>query len=167
MGEKFREHPPQFGTATLAESVYSRVCYEQSALLLKKLNYEGICEVEYLLDPRSGEYKLIEINARTWLWVGLAKACGVNFAKIAWEFVNGLPVEYPQNYTTGLKWRNSLTDGFIVMQSLLKGKLSLKTYFKSLRGKIIPAVYSPRDLKPGLMLLVLSFYLARKRNILR
>lgn len=167
MGQKLREHPPEFGTATLAESIYSPACYEQSALLLKKLNYEGICEVEYLLDPRSGEYKLIEINARTWLWVGLAKACGVNFAKIAWEFVNGLPVDYPQNYTLGLKWRNSLTDGFIVMQSLLKTKLSLKTYFRSLKGKIIPAVYSPRDLKPGFMLLVLSLYLARKRNILR
>ncbi len=167
MGEKLREHPAQFGTATLAGSVYIRECFEQSVLLLKKLNYEGICEVEYLLDPRTGEYKLIEINARSWLWVGLAKACGVNFAIIAWEYVNGLQVEYPQTYTTGLKWRNSLTDGFIALQSFLKGHLSIKEYHKSTRGKIIPAVCSPRDLKPGFMLLVLSFYLARKRNILR
>ncbi len=28
------------------------------------------------------KYKLIEINARTWLWVGLAKACGIDYANI-------------------------------------------------------------------------------------
>lgn len=42
---------------------------------VKALNYTGVCEVEYLKDPGDGQYKLIEINARTWLWVGLARDC--------------------------------------------------------------------------------------------
>jgi hypothetical protein len=30
------------------------------------------------------------MNARTWLWVVLARACGVDFALMAYRYVNGL-----------------------------------------------------------------------------
>lgn len=167
MGEKLREHPWQFGTATMAQSMYVEKCHEQSVSLLKALNYNGICEVEYLLDLRTGEYKLIEINARTWLWVGLARACGVDFAKTAWERVNNQPIDYPKDYITGLKWRNLLTDTWISIWALARLKMGFMDYLKSLRGKIIPAVYSRKDPLPAFMIFLLALYLARKRNILR
>ncbi len=60
MGIKLREHPLEFGTATLTESVYVEECFFQSEILLKKLHYEGVCEVEFLKDPRDNKFKLIE-----------------------------------------------------------------------------------------------------------
>lgn len=164
MGVKLREHPIQFGTATLAESVNIPECYHQSVSLLKLLNYTGVCEVEYLFDPRTTQYKLIEINARTWLWVGLAKACGVDYAKMLYNYANNLENSYPNYYATGIKWVNYLTDVIYGIRAILKGKITLGAYFSSLKGKKIQAVYSWNDILPGIMLLLLSFYIARKRR---
>lgn len=148
MGVKVREHPLEFGTATFARSVYIRECYEQSIPLLKALNYSGVCEIEYLLDPKENRYKLIEINARTWLWVGLAKACGIDYAKMIYNYVNGLQNIYPTEYNTELKWRNSFTDIAYTSLALLTGKMSLKNISEQNKGAIIDAVLHNGDNKP-------------------
>jgi D-aspartate ligase len=152
MGVKLREHPIQFGTATCANSVSVDVCYKQSAVLLKQLNYTGVCEVEFLQDPRDDQYKLIEINARTWLWVGLAKACGVDYAKISYEFANNLPSHYPETYQLNKKWVNLLTDIPYSIIAIIKRKLSFADYIGSFRGSYILAVFHKRDLLPSLLL---------------
>lgn len=131
MGEKLREHPVRFGTATFARSIFIQECYDQSLPLLKSLNYTGVCEVEYLKDPRSGEYKLIEINARTWLWVGLAKACGVDYAKIIYDFINDIEITYPKDYKLGVSWINPVSDTIFSFISILKLKLGILEYFHS------------------------------------
>jgi hypothetical protein len=132
MGEKIREHPIRFGTATFAKSMNAEPCLTQSRKLLKALNYTGVCEVEYLRDPGDGQYKLIEINARTWLWVGLARACGVDFAKMAYAYVNGMAQPYPETYETGVCWINPWTDTAYAGKAILQGHLSLRTYLDSL-----------------------------------
>jgi D-aspartate ligase len=163
-GQKLREHPWRFGTATLAESIESDECRDISARLLKGLNYTGVCEIEFIRDPEDGFYKLIEMNARTWLWVGLAKACGVNYALIAYRFVNGLDITFPDSYIAGVKWINWLTDSWFSLKALLTGKLRIPEYLKSLRGKKVRAVYSVTDPVPSAALIFMSLYIARKRG---
>lgn len=164
MGIKLREHPWTFGTATFAESIFVQDCLSHSLLLLKSLNYSGICEVEYLLDPRSKQYKLIEINARTWLWVGLAKASGIDYAKILYKYVNNQAIDYPITYLNGLKWINYLTDGFMSIQAIFQNKMKFMEYLQSLRGQKIPAVFSWTDLKPSIMFPFLALSLAKNRK---
>lgn len=159
-GIKLREHPLQFGTATFAQSIYVEECYTQSVPLLKALNYTGVCEVEYLFDPRDGQYKLIEINARTWLWVGLAKACGVDYAKMIYDYVNGNDYHYPSSYPSDVKWFNPISDIVYAIASLFKGYLKPGQYFDSVcRGQKINALFTKGDMKPGFayVLNVLSF----------
>lgn len=163
MGVKLREHPLRFGTATFAQSVYVEDCYTQSLSLLKALKYTGVCEVEYLLDPRDSKYKLIEINARTWLWVGLAKACGVDYAKMIYNYINKMPLEYPANYDLNVKWINHMTDSFMVFQLILKRQLTPLHFIKSISGKKVKAVFQLRDPFPGVALLFMSLYLIKKR----
>jgi D-aspartate ligase len=156
MGEKLRQHPLRFGTATFAKSVFVKVCHDQSVRLLKALNYTGVCEVEYLKDPRDGKYKLIEINARTWLWVGLARACGVDFAKLAYDHVHGratgMPV--PGEYDTGVCWVNPVTDMVYGAKAIISGRLGLGDYVRSMRGrKMTNALVEKGDWKPGIMYL--------------
>ena len=52
---------------------------QYGSVLLKEIGYYGLSEVEFKKDPRDGRYKLLEINARTWLWHSLAIRCGVDF----------------------------------------------------------------------------------------
>ena len=163
MGVKVREHPLEYGTATFARSVYIRECYEQSIPLLKAINYSGVCEVEYLLDPRDKRYKLIEINARTWLWVGLAKASGIDFAKMIYNYVNGLQNSYPTKYNTELKWRNIFTDFVYTSLAIIKGKISLKTISEQNKATIVDAILYKGDEKPfwAYFFLILSFLFRR------
>jgi D-aspartate ligase len=164
MGEKLREHPQRFGTATFARSVYVEKCHHQSIPLLKELHYTGVCEVEYILDPRDKEYKLIEINARTWLWVGLAKACGVDFARIIYEYVYGMEIDYPINYETGICWINPITDTAYAVKDMFKGHLSPVNYIKSvLNGKKVNALFAKNDLQPGFVYLFNLFNYLKNR----
>ena len=57
--------------------------------LIKAINYTGICEIEWLYNPKQRKYNLIEINPRTWLWVELAKASGIDFIKDVIHILNG------------------------------------------------------------------------------
>lgn len=149
-GVKLREHPLRFGTATFAQSILCEECYLQSVPLLKSLNYTGVCEVEYLFDPRDGKYKLIEINARTWLWVGLAKACGVDFAKMIYDFTNENETHYPATYEVGVKWFNPISDAIFSFAAMLKGYLKPGQYLNSIMsGKNVNALFVKGDLKPG------------------
>ena len=155
IGEKLREHPVRFGTATCARSISCDELIAPAQRLLKELNYTGVCEVEFLKDPRDGEYKLIEINARTWLWVGLAKSCGVDFARLIYQYLHHQNPEYPDNYETNYSWLNWFTDIPFSLIAILKNSLSFKTYFKSIKGKKVDAIWSKLDKKPGFAYLFL------------
>ncbi len=164
MGQKLREHPIKYGTATMSESVDIPAVLNEARPLVQALEYTGICEIEFMFDPRDKQYKLIEINPRTWLWVGLAKACGIDYAKIAYRYAQGVEQTYPTQYTTGIKWRNSITDFVFGMQAILRGYISLHDYLRSMHGPIVHAVWSWHDPMPGVMFPLMSFYIAKKRR---
>ncbi len=163
MGAKLREHPVRFGTATLAESLYIPELTEDCRKLAQALQYDGICEIEFLYDPRDGKYKLIEINPRTWLWIDLARACGIDLVTMAWNHTYGHPVHYPANYTTGLKWRNFHTDLYFSMQALLTGQLPLRHFLRQNHGRKIPAVWDRKDPRPFFYMNLMLPYLIRNR----
>lgn len=163
MGQKLREHPIDFGTATYTKSVFVKNLLEQSIPLLKELNYEGVCEVEYLFDPRDKKYYLIEINPRTWLWVGLAKECGINYPMLIYNYLHGIKQNYPQQYVQGKKWMNIWTDTFFSLKYILKGRIKISAYFSSLFAKKTFALLSFKDIKPFLAMGGLLFYVKRNR----
>jgi D-aspartate ligase len=164
MGEKLREHPLRFGTATYAKSVYIDECHQLSIPLLKALNYTGVCEVEYLYDQRDGKYKFIEINARTWLWVGLAKACGVDYAKIIYDYVNDIALSYPSDYDINKFWINPVSDIAYSFIGIIKRDIHPGNYIYSLfNGKNINALLAKGDVKPGIVYM-LSLYAYLKQR---
>lgn len=164
MGEKLREHPIKYGTATCAQSMFSDSALQEAVLLMRQLAYTGICEIEFIKDRNDGLYKLIEINPRTWLWVGLAKACGIDYAKMAYWYCNSIPFQFPQKYKVGLKWINGLTDVVFSIKAIIMGSLSLKEYLASFRGPKVRAIWSNKDWLPGIVFPFMSFYISRKRK---
>lgn len=147
-GIKLREHPRRFGTATFAKSTMADDCFAPSAALMKALKYSGICEIEYLQDPRDNQFKLIEINARTWLWVELARACGIDLSLQAYYYANNIEIYSNVSSAKILSWWNLWTDIPYSLVFFFKGKLNVFQYFKSLRGKKIVAMRFPGDNRP-------------------
>ena len=164
MGEKLREHPIKYGTATFAQSIFSGTALQEAVPLMRQLAYTGVCEIEFIKDRNDGLYKLIEINPRTWLWVGLAKACGIDYAKMAYWYCNDIPFQFPQKYKVGVKWINGLTDVVFSIKALILGSLSLKEYLASFRGPKVRAIWSNKDWLPGIVFPFMSFYISRKRK---
>jgi D-aspartate ligase len=166
MGKKLREHPFRFGTATLTESVHEDGAVLQAQKLMKALHYNGIAETEFIRDPDTGEYVLIEINPRTWLWAGHAAACGSDFATMAWNhYVHGHhDWPSPGEYITGLKWRNFYPDLFFSLKAILEGKLTLTQWFQQNRGRKVHAVWHHRDPLPFMMLTMTLPLIALQRQ---
>lgn len=155
IGRKLGEHPIPFGTATSAVSIYNEEVRQIGAKLIDKLGYTGICEVEFLLNSTKNEYQLIEMNARTWLWVGLAKRCGVDFANLTYQFVNDQKVKFPVNYKDEIFWYNPITHFSMIFFLVFKWKFRfLSIFYIPLFSKKENALFSWRDMKPGFVYLL-------------
>lgn len=63
-GRKLRSYPPFAGPTTLGKAVLNEPLREQAEALLASLSYCGIMDLDYRLDKRDGQYKLVDFNPR-------------------------------------------------------------------------------------------------------
>lgn len=159
-----RQHPLEFGRAsTYVESVDVPVLEELSERFLRKIDYYGLVEVEYKLDPRDGQYKLLDVNARTWGYHSLGFRAGVDFSYMLYLDQLGMPVAECRG-TPGLGWVRTTTDLPAAMIAILSGDTDLKGYLRSLKNCNVEAVFNSTDPLPGLAEVALIPYLAIKRG---
>jgi predicted ATP-grasp superfamily ATP-dependent carboligase len=103
---RLRMDPPDFGNSTCLLSVpLEDVAPAIASLdrLLGGLGFRGIFSAEFKRDPRDGVFKLLEVNARPWWYVGFAAACGVDVCRLAYLDALGLPAEPIRSYRTGVR----------------------------------------------------------------
>jgi D-aspartate ligase len=159
-----RQHPHDFGRAsTFVETVEQPKIEELSKHLLSELNFYGLVEVEYKQDPRNGEFKLLDINARTWGYHTLGPVAGVDFVWMLYCDQVGLPVT-PARAKAGMSWMRMLTDFPTAMLDIANGRLNLGAYLHSLWTYDAEAVFTLRDPLPGFMECGLLPYLIVKRG---
>ncbi|MFY9907499.1 MAG: hypothetical protein WAK62_20260 [Terriglobales bacterium] len=159
-----RQHPLEFGRAsTYVETVDVPILEEFSERFLRAIDYYGLVEVEYKLDARDSQYKLLDVNARTWGYHSLGAEAGVDFSYMLYSDQVGLPVA-PSKGRSGLAWVRTTTDLPAAMVAILSGDTDWKSYFRSLRNCNVEAVFSHRDPLPGLAEVALIPYLAIKRG---
>jgi D-aspartate ligase len=164
VSRRLRQHPHDFGRAsTFVETVERPALEALSVELLTGINYYGLVEVEFKEDPRDGQFKLLDINARTWGYHTLGFAAGVDFAYMLYCDQVGKPV-MPSRAKAGLSWMRMLTDFPTALIDITRGRLSVSDYFRSLRTFDTEAVFSLRDPLPGLMECLLLPYLIVKRG---
>jgi D-aspartate ligase len=110
-GHKLRQTASGMGTARVGVSLWVDDVVDQGLALLRELGFHGISQVEFKHDTRTGEFKLMEVNARLWQWHGLASACGVDFPVIAYRDLTGRR-EPPRRMTSeGKRWAITLMTG--------------------------------------------------------
>ena len=90
-GRKVRGYPADIGDCRLGQSQHiPESLIEMAVRLCKKIGYSGIGEIELKKDGQSGRFKLIEINPRSWSWIGITPSCGVNLPWMAYADLAGL-----------------------------------------------------------------------------
>lgn len=163
IGEKIREHPTKFGTGTYCKSIIEPTLYHRSQILLEKLNYTGVSEIEYIKDKIDNEYKIIEINPRTWLWISLAKRCGIDYPLMIYNYLNNIENNYKKKYSSNVCWIHLWTDLLFSLLEIIKFRLNIFHYLKTLIKVNDFAVFSIKDIKPFIVESLLLLYLAKKR----
>jgi D-aspartate ligase len=159
-----RQHPLQFGRAsTYVETVDVPILEEFSERFLRAIDYYGLVEVEYKYDARDSQYKLLDVNARTWGYHSLGARAGVDFSYMLYADQIGMPVSASKS-RPGVAWVRSTTDLPAAMMAILSGDTGLKSYLASMKNCNVEAVFSPGDPLPGLVEVLLIPYLAIKRG---
>jgi D-aspartate ligase len=160
-----RQHPSDFGrSSTYVETVDLPQLAEPSASFLKAIDFYGLVELEYKHDRRDGEWKLLDVNARTWGYHTLGQAAGVDFPYLLYRDQVGLSVPRVRA-RTGVRWIRVVTDVPNAVRDVAAGSIKARDYLKTLRGIDTEAVFSWRDPLPGLYELALLPYSAVKRGL--
>jgi predicted ATP-grasp superfamily ATP-dependent carboligase len=160
IANRIRQKPMDFGVATtFAKTVLSERIDTLARKFLKSINYTGVSEVEFMYDEKTRDYKLIEINPRTWKWHTMSNKVGINLIKMLIDDFDGKEIKESINTVENIGWIEQLTDSFVMMSEVLKGRMSYKDYRKSLKGEKEFATWDKKDPLPAIMYILLSPYL--------
>ncbi|MFC4436782.1 MULTISPECIES: carboxylate--amine ligase [Natrialbaceae] len=116
------------GPSAYRESVYIPELEEAGRSLLDELEWHGLAMVEFLRDPETEEFKLMEINPRFWSSLPFSVQTGADFPFYYWQLAMDEPIPGKPTYRTGLGGH------------LLRGELS---YIHSVLTKEFPLVERP------------------------
>ncbi len=145
-----RQHPAEFGrSATCVETVELPELDEPSIRFLQAMDYYGLVEIEYKLDPRDGVYRLLDVNARTWGYHALGARLGVDFTHMLYQDQLG-EIPNPASARPGVAWVRLVTDLPTAAAGLAHGRLGFGEYARSMRRARCEAVFSAHDPLPTL-----------------
>ncbi|HEY4816482.1 MAG TPA: ATP-grasp domain-containing protein [Candidatus Acidoferrum sp.] len=162
-----RQYPRDFGQfSTFVESVEEPKVIHSAVRLLTSLRFTGLVEIEFKQDPRDGEFKLLDVNPRVWGWHTLCRRAGVDFPHLLWLLMHGqtFPVVHGRS---GVRWMHTTADVPVALQEILKGRLSLRSYLRSLQHPRESALFAWDDPAPGLLDLPLFACALGKRMLQR
>lgn len=150
-GHKLRQWPPRFGTARAAEALWDPGLARRGHALLDALDWHGISQVEVKRDPRDGRDYLIEVNPRSWLWISLATACGVNLPAICHHDALGDPPAAVTGHGDGRRWVLGIKHLGASAREIRAGSWSARELAATLRPPLTDGVFDLRDPKPALV----------------
>lgn len=104
--KEHRTFPITGGLSVLRETIkLNPRILEYACSLLKSLNWHGIAEVEFRVDSRDFNPKLMEINARFWGSMNAAIKSGIDFPYMLYLLAKGEKINPIFSYKTGIKYR--------------------------------------------------------------
>ena len=109
--DALRWFPIDAGAGVLSETVDAHEVIQAAGELLKALNWKGFAQVAFMMDRKTGEPRLQEINGRIPASIKMAYMLGYNISRQMLEMVyDDDVVQYPENDRFGLYIRHLDTD---------------------------------------------------------
>ena len=133
-GVKLRSYPPYAGATTLGRGQDNEPLRAHAEGLLEAIAYRGIVDLDYRLDLRDGEYKLLDFNPRVGAQFRLFEdVAGVDVVRAAHLDLTGREVHRrPQRH--GRVFLVEQSDLLACLGYRRAGDLSLPSWLSSLRG---------------------------------
>jgi predicted ATP-grasp superfamily ATP-dependent carboligase len=154
-GEKLRQSPPHTGAATLGVCLPNPTIENTTRRLMKALGYSGMLDVDYRLDHRDGEYKLLDVNPRIGASFRLfVDTNELDVLRAMYLDLTGQEVPDGGAQRYGRRWIDEPLDLRSSMLYMRDGDLTLGAWARSLWGIEERAWWSREDPFPFLIMLV-------------
>jgi len=150
-GRKVRQGPLRFGTSAVFETRVEPQVLALGLRLLESVGYTGFAHVEFALDPRDGEHKVLEVNTRPPVWGGIAMGRSFDIARVAYEDLSGGAPQAREPLDENLTWVYLAKDLWVSTQMARRGELSLRGFLSQhVRTGKVGAVFALDDPLPAL-----------------
>lgn len=148
--DKIRQSPQDYGTASMVACSWNDELINKTICLAQKLGYTGIGEAEYKYDPQDGEYKLLEINARSTNQNRFIPYLGADIELL--YYLDALdcpiPIDIPMMRNSGIKWIDFQKDLRTLFYMDKSNGFSFYQFFKSYQKVKVDGYFAKDDLKP-------------------
>jgi len=114
--ERLRSHPPDGGPSTYRQTVSDIYLESLANVFLQTIGWKGVAMLEFRVDARTGETKLIELNPRLWGSLALSTFAGVDFPYMLYQLAVGEEPEPSLDYDVGVRARCLFTDALQVRE---------------------------------------------------
>jgi predicted ATP-grasp superfamily ATP-dependent carboligase len=104
MWNEIRSYPISGGIGTYSESIYDPKVKQYGLKLLDALQWHGVANIEFKLDKKDKQFKLMEINPKFWASVEVASQSGKDFPYLLCKMANGAQLEYSEEYDRNVKF---------------------------------------------------------------
>ncbi len=151
VSQKLRQWPPEAGTSSLGVACRNDVLLETTVRLFRLVRYHGLGYLEMKRDDRTGDFLIVEPNVgRPTGRSAIAEAGGVELLYTMYCDLTGrpLPPNREQRYDDPVKWVYLRRDFQVALHYWRRGDLTLREWWRSLRGRKRFAVLSLRDPVP-------------------
>lgn len=164
IANRIRQKPMDFGIATtFAKTVINEKIEHYAEKFLKGIDYFGLSEVEFMYDEIINDYKLIEINPRTWKWHSISNKIGINLIKLLIDYLEEKQVNTFRNTKEGIVWIERLTDTYVAVKEIFKRRIKIREYFDTIDREKEYACWDSNDPLPAIAYLLFLPYLYFKR----
>jgi D-aspartate ligase len=146
--DKIRHWPVDFGSGSFCISKWRPDLIKRCVALLQTIGYHGFAESELIRDPRDGQYKMLEINARTTLQNRLPASCGADIEFVAYLDGSGEHTTRLACCSDDVSWIDDFADLLSVLTQLRRKQTRISDLSSSLNPRIIHAIASLDDPAP-------------------
>jgi predicted ATP-grasp superfamily ATP-dependent carboligase len=111
VGRKLRTYPARTGVSTYLELAHDDELAQIGRQVAARVPLKGVFKMDFKKNAQSGEWLLLEINARFNLWHYLAARNGLNLPGIAYDYlVHGTRPATAARYRTRYRWLSLRAD---------------------------------------------------------
>jgi predicted ATP-grasp superfamily ATP-dependent carboligase len=148
-GRKVLQVPPFNGTGVIVEACPVPEIIEISKMLLAKLHFYGISEIEYKFNAESKEFVLIEINPRHWDQHTLGSSVGVNLTEAIYRDLTEHSYAEQHQIPIPKRWIAEKDLLSLVVDNLINRQYSFRSMMHACRGPRVLSTLNLKDPLPG------------------
>ena len=143
---KPRFFPVNGGTSTANLTINHPVIEAVTRDLLERIKWKGAADVDYILDPRDGKVKILEINPRVTAGIKIGFAAGIDYADLHVKLALGKEIPVITDYKLGVYCRNFFLEALWFIFSNRKMKKSTSpSFFRPYGRNVVDQIFSWND----------------------